>query len=442
MGERINAVAVQGSIRYALSVLAIPTLFAQIAQTVGWLGEAYFVQRLGEAATAAVGAVGQVGWVLMVLTMLVSTGATTLTAQRWGANDPDGVRQVVTATLQQGFLVGFLAMSLWFVQDWIWQWLGIAPAVQRFAETYFSLTLLSFPLMSLTFSLMALYRGAGDMITPLVATLGSVCGHLLLCALLVPRQGMVGAALALALSRVIGLAWLLLWFTHSSLRVALPRWNQWEPSVHARLLALGIPAGLQSLFWSLASTLYFAILAHTKESTAAIAALTVGLRVEAVAFMPGIAFAMATQTLVGQNLGAGKPQRARQGAWQATGWCCLIMGLMGLVFLVAADWLAAQFTNDPLTHRYIATYLRINALAEPFLGAAMTLGGALRGAGDTISPAIIGVTTQWLVRLPATYLLCHQWGYDAVAAWWAMSLSTILSGVLTAWVFLRRRWEA
>ncbi len=439
MERRTEAIAVHGTLAQALFVLTLPTLLAQTLQTVGWLGEAYFVQQLGEAATAAVGAVGQVGWVLMVFTMMVSVGATTLSAQRWGANEIDGVRRVVTATLQQALFFGIVAMALWLVKNPIWRWLGIAPKVQQLADLYFSVAVLSFPLMSLAFSLMALYRGIGDMTTPLFANLAAVGTQLFLCAVLVPTQGMVGAALALGISRIAALVVLAERFRQSPLRVATPQWNGWHLKEHRELLALGVPAALQSLFWSLASTVYFAILAHTKESTAALAALTVGLRVEALAFMPGIAFAMVAQTLVGQNIGAGQPERAREGAWQATGWCSLIMGLMGVFFVLAADWLAARFTDDPVTHRYIAAYLRINGIAEPFLGLGMTLSGALRGMGDTLSPAIIGIVSQWLMRLPATYVLCHWFGYDAIAAWWTMSLTTIISGFLTMWVFVRRR---
>lgn len=188
--------------------------------------------------------------------------------------------------------------------------------------------------------------------------------------------------------------------------------------------------------------LYFTILAHTPSRESAIAALTVGLRIEAIAFMPGIAFGMAAQTLVGQCVGGKQWRRAKQGAWQAAIGCAVAMGLMALVFFVAADWLTMRFAKDALTRHYIAAYLRINALSEPLLGIGMTLGGALRGLGDTMTPAVLGVLTQWLLRLPATYWLCHRLGYDALAAWWTMSLSTMVNGVLMAgafWWQVRRR---
>ncbi len=440
MDEKINAVAVQGDLRYALTVLAVPTLITQITLTIGGLGETYFVKPLGDEAIAAVGSAGQVNWLLMVLVMMLSTGATTLLAQRWGANDLDGAQRVTTATLQQGLLFGFLAMSLWFFKDPIWDWLGIPPKVRQLATLYFAVFLLVCPLAGAEFGMMSLYRGIGDMVTPMYSMLAGVISQLLMCALFVPMFGIVGVALAFVLSRIVILIWLLARYKSSQLRFVSLRLKGWHYEEHRQLLTLGIPSGVQSLLWSLASTIYFGILSHTKESTAAIAALTAGLRIEALAFMPGIAFGIAAQTLVGQNIGAGQVKRARKGAWQAAIWCSVIMGIVGVIFFLGADWLAEKFSNEPLTRHYIATYLKINAFAEPLLGLGMTLSGALRGAGDTVTPAVITVGSQWLFRLPATYILCHHFGYDAVAAWWTMSLSTIFSGILTALIFARRKF--
>jgi len=438
MDEKVDAIAVRGDLRHVLSLLIAPTLITQLTMTVGWLGETYFVKQLGDEAIAAIGSAGQVSWLLMVLSMMVSAGATTLIAQSWGAGDLRSAQRVVTATLQQGLLFGLLAMSLWFFKDPIWDWLGIPPKVRTLATVYFAVFLLVCPLAGMEFGMMSLYRGIGDMVTPMYSMLAGVASQLVMCALFVPMFGIVGVALAFVLSRIVILIWLLARYRTSQLRLVSLRVNGWHPEEHRQLLALGIPSGLQSFLWSLASTVYFGILAHTKESTAALAALTAGLRIEALAFMPGVAFGIATQTLVGQNIGANQPERARKGAWQAAIWCSAIMGLVGLIFFVGADWLAGRFSNEPLTHRYLSAYLKINAISEPFLGLGMTLSGALRGMGDTVTPAIISGGTLWLLRLPATYVLCHYFGYDAIAAWWTMSLSTIFSGILTAWAFTKR----
>ncbi|GEM_PF-479752 len=443
MEEKVEAIATRGDLKYALSVLAFPTLITQVTLTIGQLGETYFVKNLGDEAIAAVGAVMQVGWLFMVVMMMISTGATTLLAQSWGAKDLDRAKRVVTATLQQGLFFGSVLWVLWFFKDMVWNWLGISHDVRRLATPYFAALLFASPIVSVEFGIMSLYRGIGDMVTPMYSMIAGVVSQLVLCALLVWHLGIFGVGLAFALSRLVILVWLLARIRQSQLRLlpikVIGGWNLEE---HKKMLALGVPSGMQSFFWSLASAIYFGILSHLgneKESTAAIAALTTGLRIEALAFMPGIAFGIAAQTLVGQNFGAGQFERVRKGALQASLWCCAIMGVMALIFLATADWLAARFSNEELTRHYIAAYLRINAISEPFLGLSMTFGGALRGLGDALTPAIIIVGTLWAFRLPATYILCHWLGYDAVAAWWAMSLSTILSGILTALAFGKRK---
>lgn len=445
MDEKIEAVAVRGDLKQALLVMAFPALITQFAMTIGQLGETFFVKRLGDEAIAAVGAVMQVGWIFIVVSMMISAGATTLVAQRWGAGDLLGARKVVTATLQQGLFFGCTLLILWFFKDIFWDWLDISDDVRSLATIYLAALIIASPIFSIEFGIISLYRGIGDMVTPMQSMLAGVLSQILLCALLVSPLGIFGIGLAFALSRVVILIWLLVRIKKSQLRMLSLQFVGWNPEEHRRLLAIGIPSGMQFFMWSLASTIYFGILSHIgneKESTASIAALTAGLRIEALAFMPGIAFGIATQTLVGQNFGAGEFERARKGAWQATSWCCVVMGLMALFFFVAADWLASKFSNEELTRYYIASYLRINAISEPFLGLGMTLSGALRGLGDALTPAIISVGALWLIRLPSTYILCHWLGYDAISAWWAMSLSTIISGVLTTLAFWKRKLVA
>ncbi|MCS7265424.1 MAG: MATE family efflux transporter [Armatimonadetes bacterium] len=445
MGERVEAIAVRGDLKHALSVLAFPTLITQVTLTIGQLGETYFVKQLGDEAIAAIGAVMQVGWLFMVVAMMISTGATTLVAQRWGASDLVGARKVVTATLQQGLFFGFVLWMLWFFKDIIWDWLDISYDVRQLATIYFAALLLASPIVSIEFGIMSLYRGIGDMLTPMYSMLAGVLSQLVLCALLVLHLGIFGVGLAFTISRFIILVWLLARIKRSQIRLLQLQVKGWSFEEHKKLLAIGVPSGMQFFLWSLASMIYFSVLSHLgneKESTTAIAALTAGLRIEALAFMPGIAFGIAAQTLVGQNIGAGQFDRARKGAWQAAFWCCAVMGVMALFFFIAADWLAAKFSNEDLTRRYIASYLRINAISEPFLGLSMTLSGALRGLGDALTPAIISVGALWVLRLPLTYILCHVFGYDAIAAWWAMSLSTTVSGVLTALAFWKKKLVA
>ena len=186
---------------------------------------------------------------------------------------------------------------------------------------------------------------------------------------------------------------------------------------------------------------FTAVLARSADATVAVAALTIGLTSESIAFMPGFGFSVAASTLAGQNLGAKRPDRAERAAWISLHQGTIVMVVMGIVFFVFANQFAHIFTHDPAVVRLAVIYLRISALAEPFLALGMILTGALNGAGDTKLPAVAGVITMWGLRLPLAYALAIKCGYGAVGSWWAMALSTIVMGIASWGLFKMGRWK-
>ncbi len=251
----------------------------------------------------------------------------------------------------------------------------------------------------------------------------------------IPGMGVHGAAISTGISRIVGMCLSFVFLRRSILKESLAHFR---PHVgwFGRILNIGWPASVQNLLWTSASAVFLRILAFLPggEATVAQAALTVGLRIESVAFMPGVAYAMAATPLVGQNLGAGQPGRAEHSAWVATGQAVFVMSSVALVFYFAPWWLARGFTTDMGVVHLVVRYLRINAISEPFLALGMVMRGALQGAGDTRIPAWITVSTLWFIRLPLAWVLANRFGYGAVGAWTAMCLTTILSGVASmAW---------
>lgn len=436
MDSQVGVRTVSGSLWRALSALAVPALLMQVVQTIGFLGEVYFVSRLGKVATAAVGLVGELSWLLSTLTTLVTVSTTTLMAQRWGAGDVSGARTVMRAAIAQSVLFGALAFWVWFVRHFVWQSLGADVTVRRTAEVYLLVALLTFPLMNLASGYGAIARGLGDMRTPLFISAAATGMQLGLNAFLTPLWGIAGAAMALAASRLVAVALFVWHFLRHPLTSDTPEVTIRQSDYHRDLLRLGIPAGAQTLLWALASFAFFAMLNRMEEGTAAVAAFTIGLRIESAAFMIALAFAMATQTLVGQNVGAGQWHRAWKGTWQATLWCLVVMIPVCVVLFFGAERLSAHFATDPTTHRYAAAYLRVAALAEPFWALSMTTGAALQGAGDTRTPAFIAILTQWLFVLPLTYAFCLVKGNSPLMAWWLVGASGFLTGVITAVAFV------
>jgi putative MATE family efflux protein len=444
MGCRVEP-AVNTSLGRELLRLVLPALLMQVVQTVGWLGEAVFVSRLGKVELAAIGLVGEITWLLSTLTTIVTVSATTLVAQRWGAGDLAGARGFMRAAVQQAILFGLLASAAWFLRDLIWQGMGAEISIRRVAEFYLLIALASFPLMNLAASWGAAFRGIGDMRTPFFVSAIATSCHLLANATLTPIWGLKGAASALAFSRIVAVAVFALFIRKSPLNAATDKLVAFESGYHRQLLRLGIPAGAQNFFWAFGSVVFFSLLNRARDGTEAVAAFTAGIRVESLAFMVAMAFGMATQTIVGQSVGAGNWKRGWQGTWMSTFWCIVVILPVCAVLFFASDWLASYLSTDPTTHRYTAYYLRVAALAEPFWAISMTTGAALQGAGDTRTPALIAILTQWLFCIPLTYLLCVLKGHSPIVAWWLVGASGFLTGAVTATAFMlfwRKRSDA
>ena len=173
----------------------------------------------------------------------------------------------------------------------------------------------------------------------------------------------------------------------------------------SRLFKISVPSAFQRLGWVLSTFLLFIILRQCHDPTSALASWTIGMRIEALIFMPLFALSLAVASIVGQSLGANDTDRARRAGWHVTYMGIAMMILMGGAMFAFATPLAHFMSTEPATILYTRDYLRINALAEPLLALNMVLSGALQGAGDTRTPMWITLFCNWIVRLPLAWFL-------------------------------------
>lgn len=164
------------------------------------------------------------------------------------------------------------------------------------------------------------------------------------------------------------------------------------------------------------------------------------MRVEGMLFMPIMALSMAVASIVGQNLGAREIDRAVDAGWRVTYVGVGMLTVMGVLLYVLAEPIAMLMSHDPTTIKFVISYLKINATAQPFLALAMILSGALQGAADTKSPMYITFICNWLIRLPVAYLLALVLNMETAGCWWSMSISCAVMGLLTAWRFKSLSW--
>jgi multidrug resistance protein, MATE family len=224
------------------------------------------------------------------------------------------------------------------------------------------------------------------------------------------------------------------------LRSCLSQLFPLSASLTKRLLHVGAPAAMQRISWAASVFVLFFILAQLPESTAALASWTIGMRVEGLLFMPLMALSLAVGSIIGQNIGAKRLDRAFQAGWTVTNIGVALMIVLGLALFMGADALAALMSRDPKTIEFTANYLRINAVAEPLLAVNMILSGGLQGAGDTRITMWVSLFTNWIIRLPLAWFLAIplHWGTNGV--WVAMSVSVGIAALIIAARFQSRAW--
>jgi Na+-driven multidrug efflux pump len=173
----------------------------------------------------------------------------------------------------------------------------------------------------------------------------------------------------------------------------------------------------------------------------ALAGYTIGIRVIMFALLPAFGVSNAAATMVGQNLGAGRPDRAERAVWAAAAYNMVFLGGVGLVFLAGASHIAALFTNDPLVLPFAVSCLRIVSLGFVFYACGMVLTQAFNGAGDTWTPTVINLFVFWLWEIPLAWWLSTRTALGAHGVFIAMTVSYSTLAVISALLFRRGAWK-
>jgi putative MATE family efflux protein len=456
-----RAFILDGPIGPGVLKIALPSVAAMMLQTTNSFLDRFFVGSLGPEALAAITVASSLMFALMSGAMAISVGTTALVARFIGEGVPRDARTATTQSLILAFVVSILVgIPMFLFRVPLLSALGLDDAALHFASQYLLYTTLGMPTLFLMLIFNGAFRGLGDTVRPLWVTVGTILIHASFNWLLIfgnlgfPKMGIAGGGLALVLSQLMATILYLIFLRRTPLAEAASIRTKWLLSLDwaKRIGRIGLPACAQQLIRVGSMIGLQTMLAHTSAGSAAVAALGVGLLSESIAFMPGFGYSIAASAFVGQNLGAGKTERANSGGWIAAGQAVAVMTFMGAVFYFAALPFAHLFirhgdgetaltaTQIVATTALTVAYLRIAAFSEPFLGLGMVLTGALQGAGETISPTAITIITMVIIRVPLAFFLIHRIG--PVGAWWAMSISTVIQGILTADIYRRGKWRS
>jgi putative MATE family efflux protein len=419
-------------------------------QTVNQIVGMALVGRLGAASVAAIGLSMQPLFFAMALFTGISVGTTALIARFTGAGDVESANSVLNlSTLWAGFLAVLVGLVGFRYGPQLIAVMGGDPEVQLLGGQYLRSYAAGLGLMLLLMVLSAGLRGAGDTRTPMYANVLTAATNIPLTyagvyglpMAGVPAMGVAGAGLARTISTVLG-GTVLLWALLGGKKVLRLRPRELlrpDWTLTARTLKVGIPAALERVVMSLGQLVY--VRQVSALGTTAYAAHAIAVNAESLSYMPGFGFATSATTLVGQNLGAGRPDRATWSGWESWKLGAMVMGGMGVMFALFPAALMRIYTDDPEIIRLGAMCLRLVALSQVPMAAGFIFPGALRGAGDTRSVLAISAAGVWLVRLGLTFLCVRVLGLGLLGAWIAMVADWFFRGAVLARRFLAGKWQ-
>jgi putative MATE family efflux protein len=432
----------QTSIRRQMFALAVPVVLSSFLQRSVGIVDIFLVGGLGASSIAAVGIAQVMVFVVMSLSWGVNVGVTVLVSQLWGAGRKDDAGR---AAYQALLLVAAAAVGIMAVGH-LFGWkiaalLGASREVQQILVDY-TRVIFTFIFFTIAINVLSgIMHGTGDTKTPLYATLIVNILHVVVAYPLIygkfglPALGVTGAAIAIAVSECMGAVFL---FARSLARryIVLSRQLDWK--LTSMTIRLGWPIFIDRFLQNTGSLVFAKVI--LLYGTTVYAAHQVGLAIEAISFMPGYGIAVAAATMVGQNLGAGKPDDARLSAFEANRLAVILMSSMGVLFFFFPYVLLRLFTSDPEVIRYGILYMKIVAFAQVPLAVTMVLGGSLRGAGDTGFIMFATIAGMWLVRLPFTALLATMFNAPINYVWSVMIFDWLMRMTMLLWRYRKQRW--
>jgi putative MATE family efflux protein len=408
--------------------------------------DVFFVSRLGADAVATVGLTESMMVLVYTLAMGLGIGATATVARRIGEKDPEGASHAAAQAVVLGVIIAVvLGVVGVFAAPTLLRALGASPGVLE--NSNFTRVMLGGCVnVVMLFLINAIFRGAGDAVIAmrvlwLANAINIVLGPMLIFGVgPFPRLGVVGAAIATNIGRGTGALYALSRLVRPGSRVRLTLHHfRIDLALMWQMIRLSGSGTFQILVGS-ASWIGLVRVVSSFGSTA-LAGYTIGFRIIIFALLPSWGLSNAAATMVGQALGAKKPDRAERAVWIAGRYNLWFLGGVGILFVALAGPIVSLFTSDPTVASYAVNCLRIVALGFPFYAYGMVLTSAFNGAGDTWTPTWINLFVFWLWEIPIAYLLAVPLKMGPRGVYISILVAYSTLALITAWLFRKGRWK-
>jgi len=438
----------EGPILKSLITLSIPIIFANILQTAYQLTDTFWVGRLGTAAVAAVSISFPIIFLIISLGGGLAIAGTILVAQYKGREDKKAVDHITSQTLLMVLLVSIILATTGYILSPIFvSLMGAEPNIYSSTVSYMKISFIGMIFMFTYMVFQSLMRGVGDVKTPVYIVLGTVLLNLILDPLFIfgygfiPAFGVAGAAVATigtqGLAAIIGIIILIKGKYQIQLHL-----NDLKPDVLLikKMLNLGFPASIEQSARALGMTIMTFLVATF--GTLTLAAYGIGSRILSFIIIPTMGLSMATSTLVGQNIGAGKISRAERIAKHSSLAGFILLTIVGIIIFIFAKQISAIFIpGETETIQSSALFIKIMALTFGFIGIQMSLNGLFRGSGNTMISMILSIVSLWILRFPLAYILSKHTALAEIGLWIAFPAANVIAAIITIIWFSKGTWK-
>ena len=435
----------RGSIGMAIFLLSVPMILEMFMESLFAICDIFFVAKLGAEAVVIVSLTEAMIVIVYALAIGISIGATATIARRIGEGDRDAASETAIQVLYLGMFVSVVIgiFGVIFAPQLL-ALMGAEPGVVARGVNFTRIELGGNVVIVFLFLINGIFRGAGDAaiamrVLILANTLNIILAPMFIFGIWIfPELGVTGAAVATTIGRGCGVLFAIQYLFRREERLKIERRHfAVRPELIWHLTRLSASASLQNIIGMASWTMLVRIVAAF--GTNANAGYQIGLRVIVFALLPAVGMSNAAATLVGQNLGAGKPERAEQSVWKAAFYNAAFLTVVGILLAVFARSIIGIFTTEPEVLGVGADCLRIVAFGFTFYAFGMVMQMSFNGAGDTLTPTYLNIFIFWLFEIPLAYALSYYFGFREHGVFWAILIAFC---VMVATVLFRRgKWK-
>ena len=436
-----------GPIGRAIILLAVPMVLEMLMESLFAVADIFWLGHVSPSAVATVGLTESMLTVAYTAAMGLSIGVSAMVARRIGEKNPAGAAEVAVQGIALGVITAaIIGVAGVLLGPTLLRLMGASAEVIASGQTYTRIMLGGNVVILMLFLINAIFRGAGDAAIAMRVLWLANWINILLGPLLIfgvgpfPKLGLTGAAIATTIGRGTGVLYQLYRLWRRDGRIVIHREQvELKPAVMSTLLRLS-GTGTFQVFVGMASWIGLTRI-NASFGTEALAGYQIAIRIIIFALLPSWGLANAAATMVGQALGAGKPERGEQAVWRAAFYNLVFLGAAGLVFIAFANPIANLFTDDPTVASIAAQCLRIISYGYVFYAYGMVLTNSFNGAGDTWTPTWLNLFCFWLWEIPLAWLLARRFNLGPQGVAWAVTIAFSTLAVASAVLFRHGRWK-